>query len=352
MGVMKKMTGNRGREQSWLARKWKNEPLFSTGIALLVMSLIQIAVLIWKRSPPDMQAFMDLWAGNWRNILVNNASVGIIALGMTLVIISGGIDLAVGSTLVGVGTLVMVMIDTGPKGVLGNMGITGVPAYAIAIASGLVLGALFGGANGVLVTRGNVPPFIATLGAMKIIRSVTQHYMQQYTPAVPKEFLQLASFQVGGQIILPAVYWLLLAIALHIVSRHTAFGRHVYAVGSNERTTRLSGINVNWVKTRVYMLMGLIVSIAAVVQTSRMGSMDPANAGLGYELDAIAAVIVGGTSMAGGRGSIAGSVIGMLIIGVMNNLLNLVGVPAFLREAFKGAIVIFAVLLQRKRAEN
>ncbi len=338
--------------QSWFVRKWKAEPLFSTGVALLVMAMLQIAVLIWKFGVSDMQGFLRLWTDNWRNILVNNSSVGMIALGMTFVIISGGIDLAVGSTLVGIGALVMVLIDGGPNGFFGKLGITGAFAYVPAILIGMVFGVLLGTLNGLAITRGKVPPFIATLGAMKIIRSVTQHFMQGYTPQVPKDFLNIASLRIGGQILLPAIYWLILALALYVVSRHTAFGRHVFAVGSNERTTRLSGINVSWVKMRVYALMGFIVSISAIMQVARIGSMDYANAGSGYELDAIAAVIVGGTSMSGGRGSIIGTVIGMLIIGVMNNLLNLIGVPPFLREAFKGAIVIGAVLLQRKEAEG
>lgn len=139
---------------------------------------------------------------------------------------------------------------------------------------------------------------------------------------------------------------------LHIVSKKTAFGRHVYAIGSNERTTRLSGINVEKVKMKIYILMGVLVSIAAVIQIARIGSMDYANAGSGYEMDAIAAVVVGGTSMSGGKGSVVGTVLGMLIIAVMNNLLNLMGVPPFLREAFKGFIVIVAVLLQKKESSN
>ena len=130
--------------------------------------------------------------------------------------------------------------------------------------------------------------------------------------------------------------WLVAAVILHIVSRYTPFGRHVYAVGSNERTARLSGVNVERVKGLIYVLMGALVAVTAVIQVSRIGSMDYANAGSGYEMDAIAAVVVGGTSMSGGRGSILGTVLGMLIIAVMNNLLNLMGVPPFLREAFKG----------------
>ena len=153
---------------------------------------------------------------------------------------------------------------------------------------------------------------------------------------------------IGGEIILPILYWLALAVILHVVSKHTAFGRQVFAIGSNERTSKLSGVNVRAVKRRVYALMGALVAVTAAIQIARIGSMDYANAGSGYEMDAIAAVIIGGTSMSGGRGSVIGSVLGMLILAVMNNLLNLIGVPPFLREAFKGIIVIGAVLLQKK----
>ena len=147
---------------------------------------------------------------------------------------------------------------------------------------------------------------------------------------------------------MPIIYWVVLALVLYVVSTQTTFGRQVIAVGSNERATKLSGINVNTIKRRVYVLTGLLVGIAAIVQVSRIGSMDYANAGSGYEMDAISAVIVGGTSMSGGKGTVIGTVLGTLIIAVMNNLLNLLGVPPFLREAFKGVIVIGAVLLQKK----
>lgn len=332
---------------TWLKQKWRNAPLFSTGMALLVMVVVQTFALGFNF--PTFDAWFNTWLTNWLNILRNNAVVGIIALGMTFVIITGGIDLAVGSTLVGVGTVLMMLIDTGSGGWLGMLGITGVPAYALGIAGCLLAGLVIGSLIGLAVTKGRVPPFIVTLGAMNIIRSVTQHFMQGYTPRVPLDFTKIANQMFFGQRFLPIVYWLVLAVILAIVARHTAFGRYVYAVGSNEKTTRLSGINVNAVKFKVYALMGVIVSVAAALQVSRIGSMDTASAGSGYELDSIAAVIVGGTSMSGGRGSIFGTVLGMLIIGVMNNLLNLLGVPTFLRNAFKGAIVIAAVLVQRKR---
>ena len=144
------------------------------------------------------------------------------------------------------------------------------------------------------------------------------------------------------------LYWLVLAVIFYLVMKHTAFGRYVYATGSNERTTRLSGINTDKIKMKVYMISGFVVAIAAVAQLSRLGGMDVASAGSGYELDSIAAVVVGGTAMSGGRGSIVGTILGVLIIGLMNNLLILLGVDSFLTDAFKGAIVVAAVLMQRK----
>ncbi|MBQ6257987.1 MAG: ABC transporter permease, partial [Clostridia bacterium] len=174
------------------------------------------------------------------------------------------------------------------------------------------------------------------------------HFMQTAGVKVPKEFRAITNTTIGGEIILPILYWLVIAVLLYILARKTPFGRHVYAIGSNERAARLSGINVERVKALVYVLSGALVSVAAVINIARIGSMDYANAGSGYEMDAIAAVVVGGTSMSGGKGSVVGTVLGMLIIAVMNNLLNLVGVPTFLREAFKGFIVVAAVLLQKK----
>ena len=330
---------------------WKQNPLVSTGLVLILMIVVQTAIMIYNFGEGSVGELLLSLLTNWLNILRNNAPVGIIALGMTFVIISGGIDLSVGSTLVAVGAMVMMVVDGSATGLLAGMGITGVPAYIIAIAVGLVFGALLGWLNGVLIAHGKLPPFIATLGTMQIFRSVTQHLTQHANPSVPKGFLQIANLKIGSFYIMPILYWLAIAAVLYVVSKRTTFGRHVFAVGSNIRTARLSGINVNKVKRRIYMLTGMLVAIAAIIQVSRIGSMDYASAGSGYEMDAIAAVIVGGTSMSGGKGSIVGTVLGMLIIGVMNNLLTLFGVPPFLREACKGVIVIVAVLLQKKEAD-
>ena len=330
--------------------QWKTNPIFSTACVLVLMIILQTLALGFDFE--SIGAWFSHWSRNWINILRNNASVGIVALGMTFVIISGGIDLAVGSTLVAVGAVLMVCVNSYPTGLLTSIGITGVPAFIIGIIACILMGCALGGVSGFLIAKQKLPAFIATLGMMKICRSVTQQVMQTASVKVPTQFLAIANTKIGGQVILPIIYWLVLAVLLHIISRKTTFGRHVYAIGSNERTARLSGINVEKVTAMVYVLSGVMVSIAAIIQVARIGSMDYANAGSGYEMDAIAAVVVGGTSMSGGKGSILGTVLGMLIIAVMNNLLNLMGVPPFLREAFKGFIVIAAVLLQKKEKNS
>ncbi|HHT69938.1 MAG TPA: ABC transporter permease [Firmicutes bacterium] len=344
------MQAARGKERNFIRRLMAARAADShVGIALVLLLLVIVQTLVLGFDYGSFGQWFSAWFRNWINILRNNAGVGIVALGMTFVIITGGIDLAVGSMLVATGAVIMTLIDTGASGILGVLGITGVWAYVIAIIVALIMGYILGTGSGLLITRGRIAPFIATLGAMKILRSVTQHFMQGYNPRVPRDFLKISNMQVGGLMFMPIVYWAVIAIILHYISKRTTFGRQVIAVGSNERAAQLSGVNVNRVKTRVYSLMGILVSIAAIVQVSRIGSMDYANAGSGMEMDAIAAAVVGGTSMAGGRGTILGTFLGMLIIAVMNNLLNLFGVPPFLREAFKGLIVVLAVLLQRKQ---
>src|SRR5690554_6554677 len=295
---MKKVINNKHLKK--LIDLWQENPLFSTAIALVVMVVLQTLTLGFNY--PNFMAWFNAWINNWLNILRNNANIGIIALGMTFVIISGGIELAVGSTLVAVSAIMMVVLDVGPYGYLSSMGIVGLPAYILGIAVALLVGSILGTATGLLITRGKIPPFIATLGTMKILRSVTQHFMRTYSPLVPAGFLNIANCRIFGRYLLPIVYWIIVAVVLHFVSKKTLFGRRVYAIGSNERAAKLSGVNVNRTRTLVYTLMGILVAIASIVQVARIGSMDFANAGSGYEMDAIAAVIVGGTSMSGGKG--------------------------------------------------
>ena len=219
---------------------------------------------------------------------------------------------------------------------------------AIAIVLILLAGVIMGLMNGALIAYGKLPPFIATLGTQKIFRSVTQQLTKTFNPTVPQGFKAIASTRIAGQVILPVIYWVAVIIIMHIIFKKTALGRQTIAIGSNEKAAKLSGINVSKVKCKIYALSGLMVAFASIIYLARIGSMDFANAGAGYEMDAIAAVIVGGTSMAGGKGSLIGAFIGMLIMGVMNNILNSVGVPTFLCDAIKGAIIIFAVMLQKK----
>lgn len=341
----KNTTLNKQGTLSNFKESWSKNSILSTLFALVVMVLIQ-AVVQGINAGSFTGMFGKMWMA-WLNILRNNAYAGVIALGMCFAIISGGIDLSVGSTLCAIGAALLYMLDE-VNGPLAAIGITGPLAYIIAIVAALAMGALMGGLNGALIAYGKLPPFIATLGTMKIFRSVTQQLTQTFNPAVPAGFKAIASTRIGRQIILPILYWVIMVIIMHIIFKKTAFGRQTIAVGSNEKAAKLSGINVAKVKMKIYALGGMMCAIGAIIYIARIGSMDFANAGAGYEMDAIAAVVVGGTSMAGGKGSLVGAFIGMLIIGVMNNILNTVGVPTFLCEAVKGLIIIFAVLLQKK----
>lgn len=318
--------------------------LYSTIFALIVMVLIQAVV---QAANNGIFGMLGGLGRAWLNILRNNVYAGIIALSMCFAIISGGIDLSVGSMLCALGAFLMYLLDE-KAGPLGAMGITGPAAYVIAIALVILAGYLLGQLNGSLVAYGKLPPFIATLGTQKIFRSVTQQLTKTFNPEVPAGFKQIASLKIGGQVLLPIFYWLIIVAVMYLVFKKTAFGRQTIAIGSNERAAKLSGINVSKVKRNIYALGGVMTAIATVIYLARIGSMDFANAGSGYEMDAIAAVVVGGTSMAGGKGNVIGAFIGMLIIGVMNNILNTVGVPTFLCDAVKGVIIIFAVMLQKK----
>lgn len=217
----------------WFKYKWSNDPLFSILIALIIMIILQTMVLGFDYS--SVGEWFQSWINNWINILRNNAGIGIVALGMTFVIMTGGIDLAVGSTLVITGAFTMYLLDTGAKGILGMVGLTGVSAIVVTIILVLAFGYLLGALIGLSITKGRVPPFIATLGAMMIFRSVTQHFTQGYNTTVPMEFLQISSFKIGNYMIMPIIYWAVIAYILYYVSKRTTFGRQIIAVGSNER---------------------------------------------------------------------------------------------------------------------
>ncbi|MCA1023569.1 ribose ABC transporter permease [Halobacillus litoralis] len=275
---------------------------------------------------------------NLLNLLRQVAINALIAYGMTFVILTGGIDLSVGSILALSSALMAGMMVSGIDPIL-------------AILIGCLLGALMGAVNGLLITKGKMAPFIATLATMTMFRGLTL----VYTDGNPITGLgDSYAFQLFGRgyflgIPVPAVTMLLAFAVLWVILHKTPFGRRTYAIGGNEKAAFISGINVSRVKILVYSLAGLLSALAGAILTSRLNSAQP-TAGTSYELDAIAAVVLGGTSLSGGRGLIVGTLIGALIIGTLNNGLNLLGVSSFFQMVVKGVVIIIAVLMDRKKS--
>lgn len=299
--------------------------------ALIALLLLFVVALILKGN-----LFFNY--NNIMNILMNNSFIGIIALGMTLIILIGDIDLAVGSQMALSGLLALT--------VLNNTG-----SLILSFIAALLIGATTGIITGTAVAKFNIPSFIVTLGSMQIYRSIAQYFYNgggvMATGEKADWFTDISNSRLFGQVQMPIVYWLVLSILVMVFVNKTAFGRHILAVGSNERATFLSAVNTHRIKIGVFAISGMLVAIAGILEASRLGSMNSSSSGRAYELDAIAAVVIGGTAMSGGRGSIMGTVFGTLTIGIINNLMNLMGVPAFLVGAIKGMIIIVAVLLQK-----
>ncbi|MGE5585667.1 MAG: ABC transporter permease [Bacillota bacterium] len=280
---------------------------------------------------------------NLLNILRQISYTGIIALGMTFVIISGGIDLSVGSMTALVGGIVILTLN-GFGGEIGE-----IAAIVVAIAVGILLGLAGGAANGLIITVGKVAPFVATLGTMAIFRSLTLYISNA------GEFRSASSMYpelgMGDLIGIPVPVWIMLGLAVvfHIVLTRTRYGRYVCAVGSNERVARYAAIKTEVIRFTSYLVVGLTVAVSAVLLSSRLNSISSTNAGLNFELDAIAAVIIGGTPLTGGSGTIPGTVFGAIILGIINNMLNMLGVSPYLQGTVKGLVIIGAVLIQGKR---
>lgn len=274
----------------------------------------------------------------WRNVInvARQISINsILAAGMTFVILTGGIDLSVGSALAVAG-VISVWLTT--KGV----------SDIVAVLAGIATGGLCGALNGVLIAKFKLSPFIVTLGALTYLRGLA--YVT--TGAYPLIKSDLGFGFLGGGSVGPIPWPVIIAILVFVVSyiilKRTVFGRRIYAIGGNEQAARLSGINVDRMLIWVYTISGICTGIAGIIFSARLLSAQPMG-GDGYELDAIAAVILGGTSFTGGRGSIVGTIIGALIIGVLNNGLVLMDVPFFYQLIIKGAVIIIAVLLDRVR---
>jgi len=328
------------------AAETERSPIFALGklwgqnsIIFVLLGIIILASIFLGDSFLDIQNFI--------NILRNNAILGILALGMAFIIISGNIDLSIGSMLVAVGAIAIAI--TNYFGELFSSEMSWL-AIVIGILAAIIFSAGFGALSGLIITKGRVPSFIVTLGFMSIYRSVSMYFMKGggFFCDVPA-FKNISNGELIG-IPLPIVYFAIFALICHYVAKYTRFGRHVYAVGSNEKAARLSGINTDKVKILAFMLMGIMIALAVIIETSRMNSINATSSGQGYELNAIAAVVIGGVAMSGGRGSIFGAVLGVLLLGVISNILNIAGVDVFLVNAIKGSLVILAVLLQKKEA--
>ncbi|WP_148715419.1 ABC transporter permease [Chitinolyticbacter meiyuanensis] len=283
-------------------------------------------------------AFMSpdfLTVGNLMNVMRQVSINALIAFGMTLVILLGGIDLSVGSILAVSSVLTAMLMKAGYDPMLATM-------------AGILAGALMGSVNGLVVAKGKVAPFIATLGMMTVLRGVSL-VLSNGSPITGFSsdfFSMLGGGYLAGLVPIPVVWTLVMFALFWFVLKKTVFGRHVYATGGNPEAARLSGVKTDRVQIWVYTASGAMAAMAGVILTSRLNSAQP-TAGVGYELDAIAAVVLGGTSLAGGRGWIFGTLVGALLIGVLNNGLNLMGVSSFYQQVIKGAVILLAVLLDR-----
>src|ERR1700722_2516881 len=311
--------------------------LFSKyGIFLIFAVMILVASLL---SP----AFVS--STNLINIVRQMSVVGLIALGVTGVIVSAGIDLSSGSV-VGLSAVVAASLAQDPEYSTPFYPGLHVPLI-VAVLAACVVGALVGLINGSLVAKTRIPPFIATLGTYTAIRGLAL----LYTGGRPISDLKDAYNFIGqGDVLgvpVPIIILVIMAVVTHILYAHTKFGKYIYAIGGNEQAARVSGINASKYKMLIYVYASFLAALAGLVVSSRIGSGQP-GLGVGYELDAIAAAVIGGTSLsAGGIGTVAGTIVGALIIGVLNNTLDLMNVSAFWQQIVKGCIIVGAVILDQ-----
>ena len=299
------------------------------------VSLIALVVLFVVSS---LASPYFLQVQNLLNILKQVSYSGIIGLGMAFVIIGGGIDLSVGSMTAFIGAISILTLNA-----LGG----GPWAIAAAWAVAVVLGIAAGLFNGFVITKGRVAPFIVTLGTMAIFRSLTLYIGNagQFVSQSPRYGDMGMSSPLG----VPLAVWVFFALAFLLsgLLNRTRYGRYVCAVGSNEKVAKYAAIDVDWIRLLTYVLTGAMVAVSGVLLSARMNSVNSSNGAVNFEMDAIAAVVIGGTPMTGGRGTIWGVVIGAIILGMINNMLNMLSVSAYLQGTVKGLVIIAAVFIQR-----
>jgi ribose transport system permease protein len=310
-----------------------------------VFGLVAVVIAAIIVSPRKNGEILFISADNLANVVRAVSEIGIIAVGMTFVILIGGIDLSVGSVLglAAVGSAVLMVED--------NWGF--VPSVLLVLLIGLVFGALQGAATAMI----GIQSFIVTLGGLQIARGLARKWSDGQGIAIaygdgkneaPASFALLGERPFGGLVPIPVLIFAVVAIAAVVFLRVSAFSRHLYAVGGNEKAARLSGVPVVRVKIAVFAICGLLASLAGIVHAVQLNQGSP-NDGTGYELDAIAAVVIGGTSLSGGRGSVAGTVAGALLLGALNNILALKNVDPNIQLLIKGLVIVAAATLQRLR---
>lgn len=281
-----------------------------------------------------------LTTSNLVNVARQVSINGILAVGMTFVILTGGIDLSVGSVMAFTGTIM--------AGMMVNTGLS--PLLAVFI--GIALGILIGYINGIMVAYAKIPAIIVTLAMMEVSRGLALLYTGGYPLAgLPGAFAFIGREYVFNSIPMPVVIMIVVYFSAYIVLNHLPLGRYIYAIGGNEEAVRLSGVKVKRYKIMAYLISGVTATISGIILTSRLMSGQPM-AGVGFELDAIAAVVLGGTDIAGGRGHIFGTLLGALLIGVLSNGLNLMGVSPYVQRVFKGLIIVAAIYYSSSRKSD
>ncbi|MCY1153036.1 MAG: ABC transporter permease [Sphaerochaetaceae bacterium] len=313
----------------------KNKQQFKLSEHTTLIGFLCLVVLASILGWPDF-----LRMRNIITLLRQVSYTGIIALGMTLIIISGGFDLSVGSMTAFAGGVAIFAMNKFTSNIA--LGV------AVGVLVSLSFATLLGLINGLLVTKGKIAPFIATLGTMSIYRSLIIYFAK----AGNIESLNTAYGNIGSGVILglPVPVWcfFILAIFLQIFLDDTKTGKYICAVGANEQVAKYSAINLDKIKLIPYVITGFTVGVSALLWSSRLNCINPSDCS-GYELDAIAAVVIGGTPMSGGIGSVLGTVIGAIMLGIINNMLVLAGVSSYLQQAAKGLVIIIAVLVQYKK---
>ncbi len=333
------MASNVGEPRgSGLSRDWLNAFFRKYAIVLILLAMF---ILMSILSPAFLQP------RNLLNVVRQISVIGLIAMGVTMAIITTGIDLSSGSVLA-VAAVVAASLAQRPDWAARMYPNLPVLPVIIPVAAGLLIGAVCGYINGALIAKSKIPPFIATLGMMTAARGVALLYSNgRPISSLTASFNFLGQGEVLG-IPFPIIVLIIMAAITQVMLNNTRFGRHVYALGGNEQAARISGVNLDSVKIRVYTYAGLLSGLAGVVLASRISSGQP-GLGQGYELDAIASAVIGGTSLAGGIGTVWGTLVGALIIGVLNNGLDLLNVSAYWQMIVKGAIIVAAIIIDERK---